>query len=408
MRIFSLILLLIYIGSEFFFRSGSHNTVIYIFIIWFVSTLMCSNWKVGALLKQRKYTYIYAFLVFYFISTAFGSNLYKASTSTLFMIRVFSPVLMYDILRQETIKTKRIITIVLMFFVLSYAFMATSILSRVGFESGLRGDFLTRGEDVYFETMFVFVYILPILVITLISATRCVSRETINNVVFVKIILISITVYLFLTVLRSFLMTAIILAIVGAAISVFYRRDKSLYNLAIKTTLTVSVLTVLFLFNYNIIYNHVVNIGNAAMIQRLEEVHGVMTGTLSQGSDLGSRNNLRTASINTFLSHPIFGVHHKYIDRVNENVIGNHAQWIDDLARYGVFAVLIFLFLFYALKKQYRDTNILMPVLFYVITGFLNPLLYPSSSINIFVIVPLLLESITTNNNQNNNYLIEK
>lgn len=399
MRFFSLLLLLIYIGSEFFFRSGSHNTVIYLFIIWLVSALMCPNWDVGALLKQRKFTYIYAFLMFYFISTAVGSNLYKASTSTLFMIRVFTPVLMYDILRQETIRVKRIITIVLMIFVLSYAFMATSILSRVGFEMGFRGDFLTRGEDVYFETMFAFVYILPILVIALISATRHVSRETINNVVFVKIILVSISVYLFITVLRSFLMTAIILAIVGAALSVFYRRDKSLFNLAIKTTFTVLILAVLFLFNYNRIYNYAVNIGNKETIQRLEEVKGVLTGNLSQGSDLGSRNNLRTVSFNTFLSHPIFGVHHKYIDEVNESVIGNHAQWIDDLARYGMFSVLMYLFLYYALKKQYRDTNILLPVLFYVITGFLNPLLYPSSSINIFVLVPLLLESIATNNN---------
>lgn len=407
MRVFSLILLLVYIGSEFFFQSGSHDTVVYIFIIWFVSALLCPNWNVGDLLKQKKNLYLYVFIVFYFVSSTLGSNLYKASTSTMFMIRVFAPVLMYDILRQETVKIKRFITSVMLAFVLIYAFMANSLLSKIGFDMGFRGDFLTRGEDVYFETMFAFIYILPVLVVTMISLIRNVSKEMIKKAILIRLLLISISIYFLIMVLRSFLMTAIILIIVGIAIAIFYRRDKSLFNLVIKTIFTLSILVVVFLYSYDRIHNYAEGIGNAATIQRLEEIRDVLTGNLSQSSDLESRNNLRTVSFNTFLSHPLIGVHHSYVGKINESVIGNHAQWIDDLARYGLFSIIMFLFIYYALKKQYGDTKILLPILLYVVIGFLNPISYVISNINMFVLVPLLIESVITDNNLNKTILVD-
>lgn len=413
MRVFSLIVLLIYLGSEFFFKQGSHQLPIFLFFIWFSSIFLCKEWMVGALLSQKKYLYLLVFLIFYFISTLYGSNLYKASTSTLYMVRVFAPVLMYDILRNETYLAKCIFSFVLIVYVLWYAFNANSLISFIGYEEGLRGDNLRRGEDTYVETTFAFVYMLPVLVTTMMSVIRNTptTRNTpTHKIRLLKLALFLSAIYLFFLSLKSLFMTAIILSVLGIIIAFLYKREEPPFKLAFKTSIVMLAFIIVFLLCFNGIQELAQKKGNKGTVERVVEIKNALTGNLSENSDLSSRNNLRSVSFKTFLSNPIFGVNHTLVGIVNEKIIGNHAQWIDDLARYGFFALFIFVFLFKAFKTQYRDTKMLLPIVLYVVIGFLNPLLYPISSINIFVLVPLLIGTMTPNNhatisilsNQNN------
>lgn len=399
LRKFSLLILLIYIGSEFFFKEGSHQLSVYLFLIWFVSLFLYPKWNVVRILSQRYYSYIYVFLIFYFISTFIGSNAYKAVTSTFYMVRLFSPVLMYDILKNETKKIRQFYLFILMIYVLWYGFRINGLIVFLDTGQGLRNLF--RGDDYYWETMFAYIYSLPILLVTMITILRRTSNESVK-VKTLKMGLLLAAIFLFVLTLRSSYMTAIILVIVGGSIALLYKRSDSLFKTTIKSSITILVLSVLFIYGYNRIQYFVEREGNEAVSLRVGEMRDVLTGNSSEQTDVGARRSLRSVSIGTFFSNPIVGVNHKVVGAVyNNEIVGNHAQWLDDLARYGIFAFSMFIFLFKALKKQYRDTNLLLPILLFVVTGFLNPLLYPISTINIFLLVPLLIDSFICTNNSN-------
>ena len=90
---------------------------------------------------------------------------------------------------------------------------------------------------------------------------------------------------------------------------------------------------------------------------------GNITGTVS------ARFNVYISSFMTFIRHP-FGIGAHYSYNKLENGIGYHSQILDDLARYGVFA-LAFLYCFLTqyfklLKKQWVKINMEEAVFLYL------------------------------------------
>jgi O-antigen ligase len=82
---------------------------------------------------------------------------------------------------------------------------------------------------------------------------------------------------------------------------------------------------------------------------------GSMVGGLS------SRFNLYVASLDTFFEHPWgVGPGYTYVDY--ENGIGYHSQFLDDLARYGILALLFYIAFFVGyyklLRKQWSKINL--------------------------------------------------
>lgn len=74
---------------------------------------------------------------------------------------------------------------------------------------------------------------------------------------------------------------------------------------------------------------------------RLKEISSLLSGGGTSG-DLALRFECYTYSIQTFLKHPLgIGVHYDYI--IGMNGIGYHSQFLDDLARYGVFALIFYI-----------------------------------------------------------------
>lgn len=91
-------------------------------------------------------------------------------------------------------------------------------------------------------------------------------------------------------------------------------------------------------------------IPNAEIAEKLDEIaHFFVSGTM-QG-DLAARMNLYQSSLKTFLSHP-FGVgpHYSYVKY--ENGIGYHSQLLDDLARYGIFAIAFYVTFLFQYSKM--------------------------------------------------------
>jgi len=131
--------------------------------------------------------------------------------------------------------------------------------------------------------------------------------------------------------------------------------------------------------------------------KRMNEIGAILaTKNVDNGesSDFNTRMELIGTSFNTFLNNPILGVGYKYgyiFERSSEVGMGNHNEWVDALAKYGlmggVFYILVFLF---ALQNIYRKSNkkVSSGLAFIVIfLGFFNPFFSYQANLALFFII---------------------
>ncbi len=87
-------------------------------------------------------------------------------------------------------------------------------------------------------------------------------------------------------------------------------------------------------------------VNNGKINERITEIVDYIYGTKSASGDLAMRKSLYLESWYTFCDNPIFGVgpHYSYIRF--ENGLGYHSQLLDDMARYGVAAVIFYVMFF--------------------------------------------------------------
>ena len=145
-------------------------------------------------------------------------------------------------------------------------------------------------------------------------------------------------------------------------------------------------------------------INNPTISERLLSLASSLSSGSAEG-DLSSRVNLYLSSLNTFLEQP-WGVGPEYTFVNYEKGIGYHSQFLDDLARYGVFA-LIFYIAFFAgyyklLYKQWSKIDLqqiaLPVVIVYFIFLVLNPgFTSPHEGVLLLFLIPAFPDVINKN-----------
>lgn len=151
------------------------------------------------------------------------------------------------------------------------------------------------------------------------------------------------------------------------------------------------------------------SLGNEKIFARIEAISKFFdTGVIS--GNMASRLSVYTTSFNTFLEHP-WGVGPEYTYITYEKGIGYHSQLFDDLARYGIVAVVFYISFFvgyyHLLKKQWSQINmqrIAFPVsLLYFVFLILN-LGFTSAheSVLMFLLIPVLPELILQKQSREN------
>ena len=380
-----------YLCSEFFSTPINNARIIFL-ILWLSSAFFVDKMKLHTVLQRKKYIYFYLFLFVYFIFTMIGSNLTYSFSQSLFVIRVFVPVLIYDILKSEDSKTCNSIVFIIMGIIIFNTYTINKWIDFYGFAHGLKEDIIRIGNEEYVDTLFAFVYLLPVLICALVLYLKYSIKEK-KNLLQSGIILV-IIIYLQALILKSLFMTAIVLSLFGIVGAVFYKKGEKMIGWFLKSIGMAIVLVGLFLTSFDLILTYTNANTDDTFVQRVEELKQVAIGDISQTQDVSSRNDLMMVSLNSFLNHPLFGVHYQKVGKVDETIVGNHSQWIDELARYGLWAILLFVFLYKSLKEQYLNTRMILPIAIYITIGFFNPILYPIVHITVFVLVPLLLSNI--------------
>ena len=169
-----------------------------------------------------------------------------------------------------------------------------------------------------------------------------------------------------------------------------------------------TLLILLFLFieigGINVIVVNLSQVLPDRLVERLLWADNVInTGqVISESGTLSSRFNLTLVSLKTFFSSVdnfVLGVGDH---RDSLEVIGNHNQWIDAFARYGIFGGILLSLVIYKIfdneKKYYLDSNYhkrIFSCIFFIfyIRGFLGNVIHPSIGVVLFIIMPILFST---------------
>lgn len=121
--------------------------------------------------------------------------------------------------------------------------------------------------------------------------------------------------------------------------------------------------------------------------------------------DLSAWNRIEKylISFNTFSQNIAWGVDYSWY---NVQTISNHVQWVDDLARYGIFGSLILLFMLFlifygvytTIQNDINKNLFLIGVFIYIIIGFLNPNRYGAFDLMLFIVLPFFSQYIKKEN----------
>lgn len=322
-----------------------------------------------------------------------------AFNRTIAFIELISPVFIFDIFFvYSNERTKRWI-----FFVFTIILIINMRLSYMMADfSGGVGLRLSTTDDLSLRNSFANIYSLTILSSTLfLIIIKLFRKETCAKNKIIKIGFLMVFIgFIAVLVFRSYFMTAVILLLVGFIFALFYGKKYWILLGALSSF----VLIFLFLssFDYLVNLSDQTREMSAQITPKLYELRSVFTGEQHMADDFSSRQDLTYSSITTFLQYPLGGVLYmisEFEDSISLGV-GNHAEWFDMLARYGLFSILLFYFLFQSFKDQKRCISFGLHYFLYLLLGFLNPVLSFYHLFVICVYIPLLYSFIFNPNNQ--------
>lgn len=394
-----LILYILLVIAELF-PLGIQNISLYLFVLWILLSWIAFPTVFHSILTHRRYVCLFLFFVFCFLSTLIGKDFFQGFAYTMYIMRVVSPILMYDLLRTCSKKQQRFFVLTLMAVFVLYAVWMYRLIDIYGAELGLKNSVLGNDSEERVSSVFGYIYSLPILMATLLLCLRSLYKQMKSGTMslgWIRIAAIAFVIsYLTVLVFKSLFIIATIITIVGLCFALFYTRGKRWW---ITSFSTLVLLSSVYVSQYEYIARSVSNVGSQTTDQRVEEIFQTLTGRGRQAEDMSSRQDLTMVSINTFFQYPIIGANHLIgSNRYNNTVIGNHSEWFDLLALYGVFALLLYYVLYKSFKVQYKDTGNYLPAVLYVITGFLNPMFNMTVNLTVFVLAPLLSPILGNNN----------
>lgn len=189
---------------------------------------------------------------------------------------------------------------------------------------------------------------------------------------------------------------AYILLLVSALLYVL-PKSKSILS-KIMTILTIFLMVFITPFLLEKIFHALMNSTTSIYSQnKLESLLGVLNGTSSLG-DTSIRFSLMKMDIDSFLSSPLFGVGGYYRTSVGTGV-GQHSQLLDELARYGIFGVLLlFFFIVRSVKHLWneymekgRQNPLLIPTMMLFGLSLLNPMFNDGILVCYFAVIPIML-----------------
>ena len=373
----------VYVVSILLFNISNPLIPHIIFLIWLAITIVCDGRQLGSILSRKYYLAFYCFLLYYFASSLSAFSPGTCVNRVYTYLELVSPFIMYELYSGYDKKTKRILVLV---FLAIYAVNFYQMLTTINY-SAIAGLRQHEDEEGYLNTGFNFIYSLSLVLTLLLYVFR---KRSFKDERLLVTLLIVWTLSIIFIVFKSLYTTAIMLMGVGAVLAFFYGRK----NWKSKLLVVGVVLILLFIYLVPYVEKQLLSIDSeyALITYRLNEISSSLSGEgIDADASGGARLNRTLVSLNTFLHYPLFGVNHLTANReiFDGVLIGNHAEWVDSMAEYGVFSFLLFFFLIKSAKRVARNRGLNAVFLLYVIIGFLNPVMYCVQNTICFFIIPI-------------------
>lgn len=379
---------LVYIVSLLLFNISNHLIPHIIFLVWMISVFVFDNKAITFILTRKYFMAFYIFLLYYFLSSLLAFSFGTCVNRVYTYIELISPFIMYELYSRYSKKKKVLLCIVfLVVFVMNFYQMMTTI--NYSAIAGLRQH---EDEEGFLNTGFHFVYSLTLVFCIIIYVIRQKFKKGNNNIILMVGLFVWLA-FIALIIFKSLFTTAILLMIVGAILAFFYGRKHWKRKLLIIGV----VASVLFIYVVPFVEKQLLQMDNeySVITYRLDDISNAMQGgNMDDESSMGARYNRSVLSLKTFFSYPLFGVNHLTANKeiFDAGLIGNHAEWVDSMAEYGVFAFLLFYFLIKSAKLVSRNRGLNVVFLLFIIIGFLNPVLYCVQNTICFFIIPVFYD----------------
>ncbi len=377
---------LAYIVSILLFNIGNPLIPHILFLVWLVSAFIFDNKVFTSIISRKYYMAFYVFLLYYFVSSLLAFSPGTCVNRVYTFIEVISPFIMYEMYAKYDKQKKVLLCIV---FLAVYAINFYQMLTTINY-SAIAGLRQHENEEGYLNTGFNFIYSLTLVLTMLLYALRRLFKQE-KGVLIVAIIIWALSIILI--VFKSLYTTAILLMAIGAVLAVFYGRRHWKRKLLIAGV----VVSILFVYVVPFLEKQLLSMDSeyALISYRLDDISNAMQGgDMDDESSMGARFNRSVLSVKTFFAYPLFGVNHLTANRdiFDAVLIGNHAEWVDSMAGYGIFAFLLFFFLIQSTKRVAQKRGVTVVFILYVIIGFLNPVLYCVQNTICFFIIPMIYD----------------
>jgi hypothetical protein len=178
------------------------------------------------------------------------------------------------------------------------------------------------------------------------------------------------------------------------------RMDRGNVNRIFIKLIVVLIASVAIFFSVEIIGKFIIWVASTqegTFANRLREVGNMLIGEESFGSGYAfGRFTIPLKSLGTFFTHPLFGVSYKHGNNFLDSSlfgVGQHGEWADALANYGVLFGTLFIAIYVRTVKEVKRINPGISPAWWVcflLIGLFNPIRTFNANVIIFMVVPMI------------------
>lgn len=335
------------------------------------------------------------FLMIYLISSIFNDALSPSIKLLLQMITTFSPIIIFY-LEKDNFKNKKILTsfviVTIYLFLINMYYLSTDIYfarMMANYEYNIpnySGLALFSGGGYY--------YIYGVILIAILALNNAIDCTKPMKKIFFFLAYF-LLVYL---VIKSNFATAFLMLLIGSMILLYFKTLKKFKHKILITFLLITVIVILFAL-YEEIILYLISILPKDSIISIRLI-GMVDD--SDSSTFFERMDLMAKSFATIEDYFFFGkaAYYRYDYNAMANEMGLHTEWIDFIAKHGIFiSIIFFSFLYKSFKtlyNKYKTTNyspvIITGIIVLILLGFLNPISNTSCFLMLFTILPVFIE----------------
>ncbi|MDD4689390.1 MAG: O-antigen ligase family protein [Eubacteriales bacterium] len=402
LSVFLAVVLITFAISGYTAKSANY-ILLSILFLWYISAFLSAPSNFIKIFRNKISLAFMGFIIFYFIICLISSGVTNTIKYVGHSLILFSPFIIY--LYYSKLKDKKLLKFILTVTIVFWVIFAIRALmfyqqnesaarilasDRNAFDSIAIGG----GYGLAYGSAFLCIYLLD-----------CFINKRFRRPKYKLYAVIAIAL-LFATVIETKSTVTLLGMIFGIALCVTFHLLKKGSNKRITLKSIVWFLLMCIMFIVLIINTE--SIGTYIMRQtddkrdtfsiRLYEVGATLANNNinnGESADFNIRMELIKKSATTFLENPIIGVGYKY-GYISEysavNGVGNHSEWTDSLAKYGLIGGIPYLLIFAFIIKNERRNNIqaISSAFIFVVVflGFFNPFLTAQSNIALFFIIP--------------------